>query len=78
MNREVYLKVLREKAILNSNLYLSFCKENQEMSSSDLADIEDRIVDYKNKVELCTDVGDLLFGSLLIDNLISLTKDLEQ
>ena len=54
--------------------YLTFCKDTQEMNESEFAELETIILDMKKKVETCENLGDLLFASSMLNNLVELTE----
>ena len=63
MDSDVYLKLLRNKAIVSINAYLSFCKDSGKMNQTELNELQINILDSQNKIELCEDISDLEYIS---------------
>ena len=68
------IETMRKKAMKAADEYLTFCKEEQDISESEFAELESIILDLKKKVQECNDLGDLLFTSSVLHNLVELTE----
>ena len=69
MNSDNQLKLLRDKAVISINAYLSFCKENGKMGQTELNELESNILDSQKKIELCEDMSDLKYTSKFFEYL---------